>query len=214
LPNRDHRLPKESVVFRLPRLLLAFAVFAAIAPASMLAAQETPVPPSGEAGQFLPGPSAFGDGWSQARSAALDVDTDVFRDGAVSSLTGPAGARLVLVVLLVTRDRVAVRRSWESALKIYDNYSGELEHLAGRDDELNSVPPPPGCVEAKRIDGTAKQLGIDTGIPMGITLCAADPDIVVIAVASGMVGGKTGFEASDAIASSMVAPSAATPATS
>jgi hypothetical protein len=151
------------------------------------------------------------------RAAALEVDTDVFRDGAVAVLAGPGGARVVAAAMLVTRERVATRRSWEAAMTLYDNYSGELEYLPGRDDELDTIPPPSGCVEAKRIDGTARQLGIDTGIPMGITLCAAEPDIVVLAVASGSVLELSGYAASDAIASllsgSQPRPSSATPET-
>jgi hypothetical protein len=116
-------------------------------------------------------------------------------------LVGPSGARVVAAAMLVTEERIAVRRSWEAAISLFDNYSGELEYLTGRDDELDTVPPPAGCAEAKRVDGTARQLGIDTGIPMGVTLCAAEPDLIVLAVASGTILGLTGFEASDAIAS-------------
>lgn len=184
-------------------ILLAVATVAFGSPFVTLA-QEAPAA-SGAAGGYLLGPAAFGAGWSGARTAGLEVDTDVFRDGAVSTLVGPDGARVVLVALLVTEDRVAVRRSWEAAVAIYDNYAGELEHLDGRDDELDSEPPPAGCVEAKRIDGTARQLGIDTGIPMGVTLCAADADLIVLVVASGTVAGRSGYAASDAIASLMVA---------
>lgn len=177
-------------------LMLAHATW----PSAALA-QDDEAPPSFEAAQYLPTAEQFGDGWMLTRAAALEVDTDVFRDGAVAVLAGPGGARVVAAAMLVTRERVATRRSWEAAMALYDNYSGELEYLPGRDDELDTVLPPAGCVEAKRIDGTARQLGIDTGIPMGITLCAAEPDIVVLAIASGSVLKLTGYEASDAIAS-------------
>jgi hypothetical protein len=172
---------------------------------SMAVNAEEPDAPSSVSAHFLPDVAGFGDGWTIARTAALEVDTDVFRDGAVAVFAGPGGARVVAAVMLVTQERVAVRRSWESAMSLYDNYSGELEYLSGRDDELDTVPPPPGCVEAKRIDGTARQLGIDLGIPMGVTLCAAEPDLTVLVVASGIVLGLSGYEASDAIASLMVA---------
>ena len=164
-------------------------------------AQDDEAPPSSEAAGYLPTVEHLGDGWILSRAAALEVDTGVFRDGAVAVLAGPGGARVIAVAMLVTQERVATRRSWEAAMALYDNYSGELEYLSGRDEELDTVPPPPGCVEAKRIDGTARQLGIDTGIPMGVTLCAAEPDLVVLAVASGTVLGHTGYAASDAIAS-------------
>ncbi|MCC6791546.1 MAG: hypothetical protein IT336_07680 [Thermomicrobiales bacterium] len=161
--------------------------------------------------ELLPGPDAFGAGWSVARSAALEIDPALFREAAVAIHAGPNGTRVLIAVMLVTRDQVAVRRAWEAAVDIYDNYSGELQYVTGRGDELAEEPPPAGCAEAKRIDGTARQLGVDTGIPMGITLCAAEPDVIVLAVASGNVLGLTGFAASDAIASLVVttAPTAA-----
>ena len=186
-----------------PALRIGLLAVACLLPAGATA-QETPVPPGGDAARSLPDVARFGDGWSSARTAGLEVDTGVFREGAVAVYAGPAGARVVAATLLVTQDRVAIRRSWEAANDLFDNYSGELEYLPGRDDELDSVPPPPGCVEAKRIDGTARQLGIDTGIPLGITLCAAEPDLIVLAVAAGSVLGLTGYEASDAISSLMV----------
>jgi hypothetical protein len=194
-------------------VLIAF-VMVLPAPALALARQNNDEPVSTEAARYLPVADQFGPDWSVARTAPLEVDTDVFRDGAVVVLSGPNGARVIAVAMLVTQERVAIRRSWEAAMSLYDNYSGELEYLAGRDDELDTAPPPEGCVEAKRIDGTARQLGIDTGIPMGVTLCAAEPDLIVLAVASGTVFGLIGFEASDAIAALLTsARSDATPAT-
>lgn len=192
----------------LTRAFLVVMLFLAASPAS---AKDDPSPPGSVSARYLPDAASFGAGWAAVRTTALKVDTGVFREGAVAVLTGPDGARAVAAVMLVTQERVAVRRSWESAMSLYDNYSGELAYLSGRDDELDTVPPPPGCVEAKRIDGTARQLGIDLGIPMGITLCAAEPDVIVLAVVSGTMLGLSGYEASDALASLMV--TAAAPAT-
>jgi hypothetical protein len=150
----------------LTRFTHAFLALLLFCATSMAASAEEPDAPSSESVHFLPDVTGFGDAWILTRTAALEVDSDVFRDGAVAVFAGPGGARVVAAVMLVTQERVAVRRSWESAMSLYDNYSGELEYLSGRDDELDTVPPPLGCVEAKRIDGTARQLGIDLGIPM------------------------------------------------
>lgn len=108
------------------------------------------------------------------------------------------------MALLVTDERVAIRRSWEEASDLYHKYSGELEYDSDRDDMLDRLPLPAGCIEAKRIDGTARQLGLDIGIPMGLTLCAADPDVIVLTVVSGSVGSLTRHDASDAVASLML----------
>lgn len=195
-----------------PRVLIAVVFILMPALGTPVARAQDDAPPSTAAARYLPTAEQIGAGWAVTRSAALEVDTDVFRDGAVAVLAGPDGARVVAAAMLVTQDRVAIRRSWEAAMALYDNYSGELAYLPGRDDELDTVPPPAGCVEAKRIDGTARQLGIDTGIPMGVTLCAADPDLILLAVASGPVLERTGFEASDAIASLQIGASAASQA--
>jgi hypothetical protein len=191
---------KERVV-RVPvRLLFVLLVLLAIVEPA--AAQGDPV--VGDAAELLPETIAFGEGWTTSRVAALEMDPVLFREAAVAVLAGPGGARVLVAILLVTQDQIAVRRAWEEAVGLYDNFSGELEYVTGREDELAGEPPPAGCAEAKRIDGTARQLGIDTGIPMGITLCAAEPDAIVLAVVSGAALELTGFAASDAVASLVV----------
>ncbi len=194
-----------------PRRLLLLILLSPLlslgpARAQPTAAQETPVAPgvADPAAAFLPDPATLGDGWSLVRTGGLDLPTDLFRAGTLGVYTGPAGARILAAAMLVTESRVAVRRSWEEAADLYHNYSGELAYDSDRDDILDRLPPPAGCVEAKRIDGTARQLGLDTGIPMGLTLCAADPDVILLVAVSGALGTLTGHDASDAIASLML----------
>lgn len=152
----------------------------------------------------IPDVDAFGEGWSSVMVAPLDLPADTFRAGAMGVLTGPDGARVMSVAMLVTDQRIAVRRSWEAANDLFRKYSGELEYESDRDEILDRQPLPAGCLEAKRIDGTARQLGLDTTIPMGLTLCAADPDLIVLAVVSGGIGPLAGYQASDAVASLML----------
>lgn len=166
-----------------------------------------------EALAVLPMESALGEGWTLFYTGGLELSAESFRGGAVGTYTGPAGARTILAVLLVTDSRVAVRRSWEEANDLYRKYSGELAYDDERDEILDRMPLPPGCVEAKRIDGTARQLGLSTGIPMGLTLCAADPNLILLVIVTGAVGGQTGYEASDAIASLVLSGAATHPAT-
>jgi hypothetical protein len=190
-------------------LLAALALLAASS-AAAVAADPTPAPDPAAAAD-LPPAAAFGPDWSLVHTGNPPLSPEVFRGGALGVYAGPAGARVLAVVMLVTDSRVAVRRSWEEATDLFHQYSGELTYDRERSDVLDRLPPPPGCVEAKRIDGTARQLGLDTGIPMGLTLCAADPDVVLLVVASGPVGALTGYEASDAVASLILR--AAPPAT-
>jgi hypothetical protein len=196
-------------------LLLIVLIPVALVRGLPAAAQEAPSVADPTAA-YLPAPAALGDGWSLVRTGSLALPTEMFRAGNLGVFVGPAGARILAAVMLVTESRVAVRRSWEGATDLFRKYSGELAYDSDRDDILDRLPPPSGCVEAKRIDGTARQLGLDTGIPMGITLCAAEPDVILLVLVSGAVHSLTGYEASDAIASLMLGatgPSgAATPA--
>jgi hypothetical protein len=197
--------------WRRGRVLIAMlALFALLA--GPVSAKEDP-PSDPDAAALLPGASAVGDGWQLVYTGGLELSPESFRGGAVGTYTGPAGARVVLAVMLVTDSRVAVRRSWEEANELYRRYGGELRYEDERDEILDRMPLPPGCAEAKRIDGVARQLGLTTGIPMGLTLCAADPDLILLAIVTGEVGGLTGYEASDAIAALVLSGAGADPAT-
>jgi hypothetical protein len=188
-------------------------VLSGLVPILPASAQDAPADPTAA---YLPAAATLGDGWALASTGSLGLPTELFRAGTLGVFTGPAGARILAAVMLVTESRVAVRRSWEAATDLFHKYSGELAYDPDRDDILDRLPLPAGCVEAKRIDGTARQLGLDTGIPMGLTLCAADPDVILLVVVSGPLGHLTGYEASDAVASLMLGAAglpAATPTT-
>jgi hypothetical protein len=181
-------------------LLLIVLIPVALVLGLPAAAQEAPSVADPTAA-YLPAPAALGDGWSLVRTGSLELPTEMFRAGNLGVFVGPAGARILAAVMLVTESRVAVRRSWEEATDLFRKYSGELAYDSDRDDILDRLPPPSGCVEAKRIDGTARQLGLD---------------VILLVLVSGAVHSLTGYEASDAIASLMLGatgPSgAATPA--
>lgn len=198
--------PALCLISLLPALCLALMP-------GWVAAADPPVPdPAAIA--YLPDPAVLGAGWTAVQTTGLDLTADTFKGGALGVFVGPAGARVLAAVMVVSDTRVVVRRSWEEALDLFRNYSGELEYETDRDDHLASLPPPPGCIEAKRIDGTARQLGLDTGIPMGLTLCAADPDLILLIVVSGAVESLTGFDASDAVASLMLGATESIPVAS
>jgi hypothetical protein len=211
--NRPTPGKDPAVASILRRFLLLVLFLPGLVPVLPATAQDTA---RDAAAAYVPTPAAFGDGWTLASTGSLDLPTDLFRAGTLGVFTGPAGGRILAAVMLVTESRVAVRRSWEEATDLFHKYSGELAYDPDRDDILDRLPLPAGCVEAKRIDGTARQLGLDTGIPMGLTLCAADPDVILLVVVSGALGPLTGYEASDAVASLMLGAAglpAATPTT-
>lgn len=177
-------------------LLLFFAIGAVVASPSATAIQDDQSrPPGPEALALLPAVAAFGDGWSSPAAPVRFVPADAFRDGVLVAFGGPGGARVVVVALLATDERVAIRASWEEAGKLYDRYRHDLTYDDGLADALADTPPPPGCAEAKRIEG----IGERDAFSAGVTLCAVDPDAILLAVASGPVLGATGTRASDAV---------------
>ena len=86
-------------------------------------AQEPTPEPGPNAAMLLPEAGAFGDGWSLFETVnpdllarySFEMTPDVFREGAAGIYVGPNGSRIVIVSLLITQNRVAIRQSWEDA---------------------------------------------------------------------------------------------------
>lgn len=182
---------------RLVILLTLLTVAGQKVAANPVTAQEPTQAPSSDALRLLPKAEAFGAGWTMPKPPVASVPSNAFRDGAVATYGGADGRRILLTVLLLSRDTVAIRRGWEEAGERFDDFGERLAHERNREDELLSVPPPPGCIEAKRIDGTDE----DDGFDAGVTLCAADPDVVFLAVVWGDIGDQRGYLASDLVVS-------------
>ncbi|CAN5454717.1 hypothetical protein BH09CHL1_BH09CHL1_07630 [soil metagenome] len=171
-------------------------------------AQDPTPEPGDDASEFLPDAEALGNGWTLSQIVSPDVtggyyfemSPDVFREGASGVYLGPDGARVIMIALLLTDSRVAVRQSWEDATGLFDMFRGTTDYDYEREEALESLDPPAGCVEAKRTEGA------DTiyMVPAGTTMCAIDPDIVLIVMVSGAVGELTGTEAADSITLSMI----------
>jgi nitrite reductase (NO-forming) len=178
---------------RIARLSLLAALLGVLTSGSLVArAQDEPPAPGTEAVGYLPEADAFGPGWKRFEPVAVpNLTVDTFREGALVVYGGPEGSRVMLWALLVDEGRV--RRAWEDATVFYDNVRYNLVYDYEREEQLRNVPPPPGCAEAKRLDGRS----YFDGFEMGVTLCAADPDLILLAVASGRVDDETGFAGSD-----------------
>jgi hypothetical protein len=179
------------------RLVVLMLLVGVLVP-SVTVAQETPLPEAGaQSSRYLPKATAFGTDWKLTDTTGLQVPSDIFREGSRAVYGGPNGARVAVLVLLATDARVAVRQSWEEATKTFDQYRYALaEHYDYTQSErLDAMDPPSGCVEAKRAEGQDERFGYTAGI----TLCAIDPDIIVLAAASGDVAKENGYSASDQV---------------
>jgi hypothetical protein len=165
--------------------------------------QEPTPEPGPNAAMMLPDAGAFGDGWSLSETVSPDLlarysfemTPDVFREGAAGIYVGPNGSRIVIVSLLITENRVAIRQSWEDATKLLDAVRTRTTTDFQRDQALETMDPPSGCVEAKRIEG----LENFTLLPVGGTMCATDPDGILIAVVMGAFADQSGVAGSDAV---------------
>jgi hypothetical protein len=167
--------------------------------------QETATPdPASESVLLLPHAAAFGPESMHLKMMSVDklswamtMAPDVFREGAVGIYGGPTRAQVVVATLLLTNARIALRRG-ANATRLFHSYGYQL------DDEFNQTglwdaPLSAGCAEAKRFEGVSR----DFGFPTGVTLCAADPDLIVVAVASGLVNDRAG-EAADAVVKAVI----------
>ena len=185
------------------RLFVALLLSVLALSASPVRAQDPTPEPGPNASRLLPDASALGDGWHSSETVNPDLlaryyfemSPDVFREGAARIYVGRNGSRIVVVSLLITENRVAIRQSWEDATLLLDAVSSDTSTDYQRDEALQSMDVPAGCVEAKRIEGIEDFVLL----PVGGTMCAIDPDAILISVVFGDFNEQTGVEASDAV---------------
>lgn len=185
------------------RLIFAFLIALAALPVVQGSAQDPTPEPGPEAARLLPEAVAFGDGWELTQTVnpsiltpySFEMTPDVFREGAAGISTGPNGSRIIIASLLITENRVAIRQSWEDATGLLNAASSGISTDYERDQALETMEAPAGCAEAKRIEGTERFVLL----PMGGTMCAVDPDGILIAIISGNFDEQAGVAASDAV---------------
>ena len=185
------------------RLALVFFLALLMAPTAPASAQEPTPEPGPNAAKMLPDATAFGDGWSLNETVnpdllarySFEMTPDVFREGAAGIYVGPNGSRIVIVSLLITENRVAIRQSWEVATKLLDTVRTRASTDFERDQALATMDAPNTCVEAKRIEGV-ENFAL---LPVGGTMCAIDPDGILIAVVMGAFTDQSGVAAADAV---------------
>lgn len=187
--------------------LFLLSVLLIMSSSSVLAQADEPEPGT-KAAADLPKATVFGDGWVQDEVISPDaidrnsftMSPDVFREGAAGIYRGPHGARALVVRFLLTDNRVAIRNSWEDAGELLRNMTLFLATDYERDQQLETLAPPAGCLEAKRVEGTERVFRL----PAGATICAADDESLFMVVVYGPVNGATGVEASDAVITQIV----------
>jgi hypothetical protein len=186
---------------RLARLV--FALLSGLMISQTALAQDVTPEPGTNAASQLPEASTIGSEWMMADPVSPDVlapysfemSPDVFSEGAATTYLGPTGSRILIINLILTDNRVAVRKSWEDATGLLDYLNFGISEDYDRTRSLETMDPPVGCVEAKRMEGV--QGGYLT--PVGATMCAVDPDRIVLVFVDGTFNDLSGIEASDAV---------------
>jgi hypothetical protein len=97
--------------------------------------------------------------------------------------------------MLVAEGMSAIRDSWELGNGYFSAYSNDVDTDYGAERDLGDRPLPEGCADGRRTFGTDEVLGAN--FPAGVSLCAADPDMIIVTYASGVIDGQTGYRASD-----------------
>ncbi len=132
------------------------------------------------------------------------MSADVFREGAAGVFVGPDGSRAVVIALLLSNSRVAIRQSWVDANNLMDHWNWNLDNDYDRDAQIEGMAAPEGCVEATRIEGSS----FYEAIVGAATMCAVDPDLVFLVYLNGAVDINgtqvSGVSATDALVSTIL----------
>jgi hypothetical protein len=192
----------------LKRIALILLGLIVLMPSNVAASQEEEPEPGTNAAADLPDATVFGTGWVQDEVISPDaieqygfaMSPDVFREGAAGIYLGPEGSRALVVRFLLTDNRVAIRTSWDDAGELLESLTLFVSTDYERDQQLETLPPPEGCLEARRVEGSERVFRL----PAGATLCAADDDSLFMVIIYGEVNGASGIEASDLVTSAIV----------
>ncbi|MFN8591211.1 MAG: hypothetical protein U0031_07065 [Thermomicrobiales bacterium] len=138
-------------------------------------------------------------GWvvSSAEQTAPS-DVTAINDLAEAVYLGPNGSRAWVLLAQVNAGPAAARTSWELMGNSFDNLRGTFDADYNSERELREMPMPKvaGCADMRRMRGTDNVID---SIDVGVSLCAADPDSLILAYVSGAFGDLSGPRASDAL---------------
>ncbi len=179
-------------------LIFGLAFLLTLAPSLALAAQDDEVlPVTPGAGKYLPADTDLGPGWTKTWEAGIDPGADLFKEGVVAVYGGNSGSRAIVYAWVIQDSTTAVRRSWEAAADLLQDqrYEWASDYNYSEADMIDGLEPPEGCVESSRAEGSNP----DSKFPAGLTLCAIDPDVIVLTIVSGNLGEESGYLASDAL---------------
>jgi hypothetical protein len=187
---------KAMMQYRAP--LIAIAIFACLAlPLSAAMQNGEPLPVTPGAGRYLPKAEEIGADWISVLQAGIAPGPELFQEGVKGVYGGPGGSRSVVYAWITQENEAAGQRAWQATADFMGSVQPEWGSMykpssAG---ELATPEAPPGCTEATRAEG----LAASTQFPVGMTLCAVEPDVILLTIVSGEYDGVSGYRASDAL---------------
>ena len=167
-------------------------------------------------GLFLPDSRTFGEGWTQLRTGnanaviagRTDFNVKVFPgEGLGAAYVGPYGSRATVLVMPFSTTTVPVNQVQESVLTIQASMTQAwtTDQLSG--ENLQRIPPPPGCDVANRASGIAPIFTL----PAGSTVCQLrNAGVAIFVAVEGEIDGATGVEAADQLLTRLLAGPEAT----
>jgi hypothetical protein len=178
--------------------LVAVTIAVELISAGMARAQSDrllPVTPG--AGQYLPSAGAIGEGWSDVSQMGIAPGRDLFREGVKAVYGGPEGSRALVYVRLTKDGETARQSAWDQTAAFFRIKSQQWAAEASSMPANNASTPSPlaSCRDVRQAEGVDPE----TQIAGGLTLCAVDPDVIVLTIVSGELDGGSGVHASDAL---------------
>jgi hypothetical protein len=181
----------------------------------LLSLQAAPIAAADQptAGSLLPAPAALGPDWSLIGASHSDTmsPSTGFTSMASAMYGGSEGSRIFVRVFVVASGATAVRQARDTANDAFAGLRGLVrERAASGSSSLDTRPGPTGCNDAQRADGQDANF---SDFAAGVTLCAVDPDLIILVGVFGSFDGLSGFPASDTVVENIVhGQVAATPA--
>lgn len=201
---------RPSVLISHMVLLLVSAVAVGHPNLRAVAQSGTPLVHPPAAGSLLPPPAALGPDWTLIAASHSDTSSEGLASMASAMYGGSAGSRVFARIFIVAPGPAAASQSSITANDAFAGLRGLVrERPASGGSALDDQPKPAGCSDAQPVEGQDANF---PDFPAGITLCAADPDLIVLVGVFGSFGGLSGVQASDAVLDTIVRGwSAATP---
>ncbi|MDP9366153.1 MAG: hypothetical protein M3Q10_18360 [Chloroflexota bacterium] len=144
-------------------------------------------------------------GWFVVSGSAFDLadlsQAPYLRAGGSRVYGGPEGSRVAVIVMVTEDSGAAARNSWQIGNDLFDELRSSFDWGFGSERELDAQPAPIGCADMRRVEGEDDALA---SIPVAVSLCAADPNVIVLAYVSGSWNGQEGYRAADAVVATVL----------